>query len=295
MKYLINYADSTYREAQKYCTKMAYRRGKFDVVIEYSPQDVPNEFREKNSKWFMVGNRQMGKYGLWRPYIICDALSKLNYGDYLCYCDSGAYFLKRVDYLISALTESGQLIMVFESPLKEYQWTKNDVFRYFGCENREIMCSNQIISGFFIMKKSEFVVNFFDEYLNASQKMPSLFTDEENILGGHNHELFIQNRHNQSVLSVMAKKYGIIPFMDPSDYGVKSKLYSLTPGVVYEPHEYSNSNYPMVLISHRYPAVTFKVHVLNALRLTLSPNCYIRMLGLSRRIRDIWKKKNCSQ
>lgn len=287
MKILINYADITYREAQKYCTKMAYSRGKFDTVIEYSPSNIPKEFKEKNKKWFTIGDRQIGKYGLWRPYIISDALSQINNGDYLCYCDSGAYFIRSVDYLITSLRSSSQDIMLFESPLKEYQWTKDDVFRYFDCEKDNIKESNQIISTFFIIKKSDFTVQFFAEYLLASENMPSLFTDEDNVLGGENHELFIQNRHNQSVLSVLGKKYGLYPFKDPSDYGVKSELYSLIPGVIYEPHTYENSNYPMILISHRYPSVNFKTHILNAMRLILPPCWYIGLLTFGRRIRNI--------
>ena len=88
MKILINYADSLWKPAQHFATKMAYKRG-VDKVIEYGPEDISKEFREKNSYAFVQNNKRVGKYGLWRPHIVMDALNQASDGDYIIYCDSG--------------------------------------------------------------------------------------------------------------------------------------------------------------------------------------------------------------
>ena len=62
MKILINYADSLWKPAQHFATKMAYKRG-VDKVIEYGPEDISKEFREKNSYAFVQNNKRVGKYG----------------------------------------------------------------------------------------------------------------------------------------------------------------------------------------------------------------------------------------
>lgn len=47
----INYADSTYKKAQQFNTKTAYKYGKVDRVIEYGPENIDNSrfFDNSNS------------------------------------------------------------------------------------------------------------------------------------------------------------------------------------------------------------------------------------------------------
>src|SRR5699024_603854 len=55
--------------------------------------------------------------------------------------------------------------------------------------------------------------------LQIALEAPYLFTDDDNKLGKKNYEDFIDTRHNQSVLSVLSKKYGIPAFRNPSQWG----------------------------------------------------------------------------
>ena len=278
MKYLVNYADITYKPAQAYCTNKAYKKGKFDMVFEYGPEDITKDFLERNKEWFVAGDTQTGKYGLWRPYIVMDALNRINEGDYLCYCDSGAYFVNDVNRLIEVMERDTLEVLVFELPLKEFQWTKNDIFRYLVAEKPEITQSNQRMSTCFLIKKCGRAMDIFKEYYEISLKAPWLFTDEDNRLGGSNDKAFIQNRHNQSVLSVLTKKYGIAAYRDPSDYGKKAKLYSFTDGVIFEEKKYPTSSYPVMIISHRNGRVTFKTHIMTWTRMLLTPRQYLTVL-----------------
>lgn len=90
-------------------------------MIEFSPDDIPASYKEQHVDIFSV-KRGYGLW-LWKPYFIVQTLKSLNEGDYLFYCDSGAYFLKPIDLLISVMEHDKQEIMCYEIPLLECQWT----------------------------------------------------------------------------------------------------------------------------------------------------------------------------
>jgi hypothetical protein len=56
------------------------------------------------------------------------------------------------------------------------------------------------------------------EFLNYAQD-ERLLTDMENQLGYPNYEGFHEHRHDQSILSLLSKKYGLMAFRDPSQFG----------------------------------------------------------------------------
>lgn len=286
MKYLINYADETFLEAQKYCTKTAYKRGGFDKVIEYSPDDIEKEFIEKNKETFVVGDKQIGKYGLWRPHIIYDALQKIKDDDYLCYCDSGAYFIHSINSLVDVMKKDNLYLMPFELPLMEKQWTKRDVFITLYCDTQEITDSNQRMSTIMLIRKCKESMSFFKEYLDTVLAYPFLFTDRENKFGKLNYDCFIQNRHNQSVYSVLTKKYHLKGYKDPSEFARISQLYSYTKGVIYTPCEYMEK-YKQIIVSHRRKKVNVFVKFDAFLRRVLSAKAYYNFMKLLRKVRDM--------
>lgn len=219
MKMLINYADGPWKPAQHYATKKAYAVGKVDKVIEYGPENINKEFREKNASSFVINNKRVGKYGLWRPHILMDALNQVNEGDYVIYCDSGAFFIKSADYLIELMEKNKQSILLFEASGSEGAMSKRDIFVYLGMDNETTRNSVQRASTYFVVKKNEFSMKFFTEWLQIAIEAPFLFTDEDNKLGQKNYKEFIDTRHNQSVLSVLSKKYNIPAFRNPSQWG----------------------------------------------------------------------------
>lgn len=259
LKVAINYADQKYRVSQKYNTMCAYRYGKLDKVIEFGPRDIDQEFKKNNSQWFVEGQAQIGRYGLWRPHIVKKTFDALQEGDYLFYSDSGCYLTKSIELLINVLNKSKQEVMVFDLPYIEKEWTKRDVFLYFACDTSAIADGNQRLSTFFLLKKGDQSAEFVERYYQATLDMPALFTDEPNQLGKENYEEFIQNRHNQSVLSVLTKAMGIRSYRDPSQFGLNPYLYrGLIPGATWKITEHVESTYPSLIIHHRSNAINWK-------------------------------------
>lgn len=211
MKVLINFADENFRNQQKYNTKTGYRIGKFDKVIEFSPDDIPASYKEQHVDIFSV-KRGYGLW-LWKPYFIVQTLKSLNEGDYLFYCDSGAYFLKPIDLLISVMEHDKQEIMCYEIPLLECQWTSESCIKIMECQEARYLMTPQRCASYILIKKTAYSVKMMEEYLHTCENY-------ECLSGGHLGESCLAHREDQSVWSLITKKHGIEAYRDPSQYGI---------------------------------------------------------------------------
>ena len=222
MKHYINYSDEAFKKQQDFALLMAHKRGKFDNIIGYSREDIDKTFYEKNNT--ILDQSKGGGYWLWKPYFINKKLEEINEGDYLFYSDSGAFLLKNIDILIKELEKYNQDIMGFELPLIESQWTKKELFINMDCNKNKYFNSNHILASFILIKKSDFSINFFKEYLFFSCNEINI-TDkfDTNIVQDGD---FIDHRHDQSIFSLLYKKYKLRPFKDPSQLGKYPSGYS---------------------------------------------------------------------
>ena len=109
--YVVNYADTTFEHARKVNSTSAVEIGKADSVLEYRPEDIKN---------FITAHPDIFKYkrgfGLWawKPYVIYDALQKIEDEAWLFYCDSGAEFINDIHYLINQAENDHKNKMVFQ-------------------------------------------------------------------------------------------------------------------------------------------------------------------------------------
>lgn len=245
----INYADEKYETLRKYNTLTAYKKGFADKVIEFSPKDISIEFKENNKAIF--SNERGAGLWLWKPYVICKAMDEIDYGDYLFYCDAGAYYVNRIQRLIDAMECACVEIMPFELPLLARQWTKKETYRIMNYDNFE---GNQILVGYLLVKKSEFTEKILHEWINYAQNehciSPKQFSNEKNNVD------FVEHREDQSIFSIVCRKYNLITFRDPSQFGDRSWQYAWNrvkgeKKWDYSPQKYMNSPYPRILVSNR--------------------------------------------
>ena len=288
---VINYSDERFEKARKYNSKSAIDYGQADNVIEYSPNNLPDEYIARFSYLDTRNNRITGRYGLWRPYIVLDAFKKIKEDDYLCYSDAGLYFINSIRLLVRRMEEESKDIMVFGLPFVEKQWTKGDVFEYFEANNTEIKDSPQIMSTIFLAKKNNNTIHFFENFKLAAENAPSLFTDEKNQGSIPNDPIFIENRHNQSVFSVLCKKNKIEVFRDPSEYGVKPMLYKyLLPKAQFIKVSYKNSDYPQIIVHHRSKEIRKDVLLFAWIRQKCSPLIAVRLFQIGHYLKYMFKK-----
>jgi hypothetical protein len=237
MLFLANYADEKFRASQKFNTQTAFRIGGFDDVFEYSPPLIDKMFFEKNRA--ILGSPKGGGYWLWKPYIIKEALSKINENDILIYADSGSHFIHNAKEIAILPEIFNQDVIPFEMELPESSWTKRDAFVLMNADSFSFEKSNQRLASFMVIKKSPLSMKFIDEYL-AYCCNERIITDIPNTCGLPNYQDFKEHRHDQSVFSLLSKKYGLTAFRDPSQWG--------NPRIA----EFKNSPYPQIIEHTRH-------------------------------------------
>jgi hypothetical protein len=61
-------------------------------------------------------------------------------------------------------------------------------------------------------------MRFVIEWLTYAQDVRAI-TDDKNVLGIPNYPGFRENRHDQSILSLLAKIWNLTTYLDPSQFG----------------------------------------------------------------------------
>ena len=255
---LINYANSEFTQSQRLNSKTGLKRGGVSKVISYSLDDIDTEFYAQNHK--ILNSKKGDGYWLWKPYFIKKTLESINWGDYVFYCDSGSYFIKS----LKLFTEINQDIIPFELPYIEKAYTKRDVFIILDCDDKKYTNTKQRLAGYSLWKKTPFSMKFIDEWLLFS-KDDRCISDINNVMGKPNYKEFKDHRHDQSIFSVLTKKYNLLAYRDPSQWGNKDiKTYK------------STSFYPQIIVSTRQRNISLSRKIKNILlriKNTLKTKC----------------------
>ncbi len=203
---LVNYANWRFIPHQILNTITAKHIGLFDVCIQCRPHHLDHDFTYQNRS-ILTSKRGAG-YWLWKPYIVDRALRELKNGDYLMYCDSGAYFVNPVQRLVDEMEEHQTDALILEWGFIERQYTKRDTFVLLDVDYECYAESSQRMASYFMLRKTPLTVQFVSEYLRFAQD-ERVITDIPNQMGLPNYPGFIDHRHDQSIFSLLAKKYEV--------------------------------------------------------------------------------------
>jgi len=234
MKTLVNYATDSFFPAQHFSSKMGLKVGGFDRVIENNPSNLSVDFKTANAD--ILNQARGAGYWLWKPYCILKALENSAEGDLIMYTDSASHFISSAAPLLELPERHHQDIIPFALEHPEAHWTKRDAFVLMNCDNQGFENIPQRLASFMVARKSTSSIAFFQEYLHYCCN-PQILTDSENICGLPDYPGFRDHRHDQSIFSLLTKKYGLQVFRDPCQWG------NLQMG------QFDNSPYPQ-LIEH---------------------------------------------
>lgn len=253
MNVFLAYGDEKFRKARDFSGKMAKWLGHFDKVLLWEPSDVDKGFMEKHKETFSY-KRGAGLW-LWKPYIIDKALrEECSEGDFLFYCDSGAFFVHSVNHLTSSMSQNED-IYVSSISLVEWQFTKADCFRLLDCDKEDVKNSAQIQSGFIGIRKTASSVKFIRKWLELCCDL-TLLSGDKTALGLQNPAGFVAHREDQSLLSLLCKMGGVKPHRDPSQFGKYPEHY-WHKGLVHAALP-TDDKYPVCILLHRTPNVNVK-------------------------------------
>ena len=227
--HMITYGNNKYFQSKKRLISEAHKSEFFETVTEYGPDDLTSDFKKKNKKILNKYFKGAG-FWIWKLDIIKQKLKCIDDNEYLIYLDAGCSINKlgekRYKEYIEMLEKSNYGIISFQMEhIPERHYTTKEIFDYFNVDiDSEISLSGQLIATVLIMKKNKHLKNIIDLMEKCLIDNSLLFTDNYNK---NQNEYFIDNRHDQSVLSVIRKKKGSIVLKDETwfkKFGKKKSL-----------------------------------------------------------------------
>jgi hypothetical protein len=260
--HLVSYATGPFVEHQATLIESARRHGVRNLHTWDSDALTATAFYAANRR---ILDRPRGAgYWLWKPFIILDALNRMDEGDVLLYADAGIEVVADLSCLTKHCRDAGGL-MLFAGHYEDIgalgpnscgRWTKRDCFVLMGCDERRYYDAQMADASFLVLGKTEHTRRFVSEWL-AYCMHGAIVTDEPNVCGLPNLPEFIDHRHDQSVLALLAARERIAYFRHPSQYGNHLKTRPFR-----QPGEwtryaygrrgiYENSDYGTLLNHHR--------------------------------------------
>lgn len=251
MNVLINYADINYRNSQNWNIWTGKYIAKFDKIYAFHPEDIDEQFRCKHHD-ILKYKRGNGLW-LWKPYFISKVINKCKDGDIIFYCDSGALFMRKPTYVFSHLSEKSPLFCC-DIPLLESCFTKPLCFNKMQCNETKYTNSNQIIATYFGIYVCKETRDFINEWLENCCNL-ELMSPEGTILNLSQNKgnSFVAHREDQSIFSLLCKKYNFSPHKDISQRGKNPQSY-YNPYYAYrEPNHNKEKECKTILFLHKSP------------------------------------------
>ena len=148
---------------------------------------------------------------------------QINEDDILFYADSGSVFIRNMEPIFKSILNDRSGVVAFNMSgghLEKY-WTKRDVFRTTDTDSDVYKNTPQRMASFIGVRGTAFGKSFIREYLRLCCN-PHLITDTPNTDGWVEPE-YQDNRHDQSIWSVLTKKHEIATLPDPTQWGLHHK------------------------------------------------------------------------
>ena len=222
-QHFISYGDDRPNAVNR-IKKQAESFNTFSTIDVYYNNDVyDDDFKKKYS--YVLNQRRGGGYWLWKYYLINKKMKEIEDGEYIIYCDAGCELnnkaMKRYYEYLDMLDNSEFGMISFplgwnkkkEPPpnhgCTNKVWTVKELFNYFDIDiNSDIANSPQLVGGILILKKCENSLKILDEYGKVLDYDQKLITDFYN--NKEQYSFFRENRHDQSIWSLLRKKYGSV-------------------------------------------------------------------------------------
>ena len=206
--WFISYGDHVFANAKRRIAVQAAETGVFDVIRMFDRDafvawadgvGIPTNYTRA---------KRGGGYWLWKPWAVRNALSDMAEGDMLVYADAGCHVLRPgsqrwFDYFEMVRYNPFSVIAFSLPPYIEIFWTTEAILSYLNA-NEYVRYSPHYMSTVLVMRKCKTTEELVDAWLNVAVMRPDLFSDDHNV-ASHTNACFKDNRHDQSVFSVLRK------------------------------------------------------------------------------------------
>jgi hypothetical protein len=216
---LLNYADdrfghkgAMFKRSQQIMSESALRHG-IDSVFSWNWEMLASTQFYRDHREYLERPYHLNGF-VFKPYLTLRTLEELNDGDILIYYDSGNgghYFDTSVTPLVGmCVANGGTLIPQWGD--QNSKWTKRDCFYFMGLDEPEYHRATAMQATWFVLEKNKFTMEFACEYLRYSLDERIASYQNDRVCGLPDLYGFVENRGDQSILSLLAHKYRLRTF-----------------------------------------------------------------------------------
>jgi len=225
--HFLTYGDSgKYHTSKKHIVNLAKISNIFDESIGYSRKNLDEKFLNDYSDILKI-KRGGGLY-IWKQRIIYNHLKSMNKNDLIFYSDAGSSFnphgRKRFLEYIDLLNDSIYGNLRFENKKEhvEMYWTTKELFNYFNLDINSVHARTpQLMGGHLLFQNNEHTSEFFEIFFKTILDDPNLVSDYYT----HNQiEGFNENRHDQSIMSLISKLSGSVILENETFFEKQSQI-----------------------------------------------------------------------
>tara|TARA_B100000780_G_scaffold147762_1_gene103257 strand:- start:589 stop:1464 length:876 start_codon:yes stop_codon:yes gene_type:complete len=224
--YLATFYTSDLKRSAVRFKEQAKLMNVYDEIHIFNQDDLNDDFKKYISELLKKGKKRGYGHWVWQTYVHQVMLAKIKEGDIYHWCDVGCHFntkgISRLKEYIDIVSKdkNGFLGFSYKNPnfdqeyknykfpnYLEYEYTKLDLIKYFNLSyDDEIIKSPQVWGGSFFIKKSKISEDLMKKHYDITRNRYDLIDDDKNRFIEKSLPGFIDHRHSQSVLSILAKK-----------------------------------------------------------------------------------------
>lgn len=220
-KYFITFANNCCKKSKIKAVNSARYPGGFDFTTVHDMSSLSPRFQRSHS--YILHQKRGSGFWLWKPYIILKTLvDNMANGDLMMYQDAGAYLIGDAGPLLKMCKDVERGILVFDTQWMEGKLSKRDALILLNMDDGRVYETRQRLASFLVLQRSCESLQFVMEWL-AYASDSRILTDMDNEMGKENLPGFMGNRHDQTVLSLLSKKWELPAFTDPSQFGNKNR------------------------------------------------------------------------
>lgn len=184
----------------------------FDEYKLYSDIDLKNDkdFWKKHDNFIIKNKKGFGLW-LWKPYIIKKSMDTLKDGDILLYLDAGLDLDFRKKNIIKQkfkIVKDDKIIGTYVRKIHgpEKRWCKMDLIKHMDMLDNKYLNTQQRQGGtnmFLVCEKTRNLVNEWYDIACKYQLLNNLPSTTKNL------DCFREHRYDQSIFSLLTKKYNL--------------------------------------------------------------------------------------
>jgi hypothetical protein len=214
--HLITFATPSHKSAALRLAESAKRVGGFNRSFIYGMDALDPVFRQHNKR--ILSESRGAGYWIWKPYIILRHLfyEATSAEHVVCYSDALYEFKQNFTQTASKWVEQPPNVAVTvnkpsEKTFFEKAWTKKDAYIIMGVDEASARETLQAWCGFVCVQRSLNAIRFVSEWLTYAQDY-RVVSDAPSRLGKEAAD-FTENRHDQTVCSLLLKKWNATDFL----------------------------------------------------------------------------------